>query len=76
MGNFVYLKYTKSWKNVYLKYTKLHRWSLQADKHCSYGAVFTGRSPFWAALVPVPDFALMPASMTVLRGGGAPSVPA
>lgn len=33
MGNFVYLKYTKSWKSVYLKYTKLHCRSLQADKH-------------------------------------------
>ena len=72
MGNFVYLKYTKLWKNVYLKYTKLNCWSLQADKHCSYGAVFTGRSPFWAVLAPAPAPAPMPSSKIVLRGG-APS---
>ena len=52
MGNFVYFKYTKLWKNVYFKYTKLNRWSLRADKHCSYGMVFTDRSPFWAVLAP------------------------
>lgn len=75
MGNIVYLKYTKSWKNVYLKYTKSHCWSLQADKHCSYGAAFIGRSPFWAVLAPVPAPAPMPSSKIVLRGG-APSVPA
>ena len=50
----MYLKYTKSLKSVYLKYTKLHCWSLQADKHCSYGAVFTGRLPLWAVLTPAP----------------------
>lgn len=29
---------------MYLKYTKLHCRSLQADKHYSYGTVFTGCS--------------------------------
>ena len=41
----MYFKYTKLWKSVYLKYTKLHCWSLRADKHCSYGVVFIGRPP-------------------------------
>lgn len=41
----MYLEYTKSWKNVYFKYTKLNRWSLRADKHCSCGVVFIGRPP-------------------------------
>ena len=67
MGNFVYLKYTKSQKSVYLKYTKLHCRSLQADKHYSYGTVFTGCSSPWAM------FASMPVSGAVLIDGGAPS---
>ena len=59
----------KSWKDVYLKYAKLHCWSLQADKHYSYGTVFTGCSPPWAVFVP------MPASGAVLIDGDAPSEP-
>lgn len=62
-------RYMKSKKNVYLKYTKLHCWSLQADKHYSYGTVFTGCSPPWAMFAP------MPASGAVLIDDGAPSEP-
>ena len=54
---------------MYLKYTKLHCWSLQADKHYSYGTVFTGCSPPWAMFAP------MPASGAVLIDDGAPSEP-
>lgn len=62
-------RYMKSKKNVYLKYPKLHYWSLQADKHYSYGTVFTGCSPPWAMFAP------MPASGAVLIDDGAPSEP-
>lgn len=65
----MYSRYMKSKKNVYLKYTKLHCWSLQADKHYSYGTVFTGCSPPWAVFAP------MPVLRAVLIGGGAPSEP-
>ena len=65
----MYSRYMKSKKNVYLKYTKLHCWSLQADKHYPYGTVFTDCSPPWAMFAP------MPASGAVLIDGGAPSEP-
>ena len=66
----MYFKYTKLWKSVYLKYTKLHCWSLQADKQYSYGTVFTGYSPPWAMFAP------MPASGVVPIDDDAPNVPA
>lgn len=55
---------------MYLKYTKLHCRSLQADKHYSYGTVFTGYSPPWAMFAP------MPVLRAVLIDDGAPSEPA
>lgn len=55
---------------MYLKYTKLHCRSFQADRHYSYGAAFTGCSPLWAVFAP------MPASRALLIDGDAPNVPA
>ena len=65
----MYSRYMKSKKNVYLKYTKLHCWSLQADKRYPYGTVFTGCSPPWAVFAP------MLASRAALIDGDAPNVP-
>ena len=54
---------------MYLKYTKLHYWSLRADKHYPYVTVFTGCSPPWAVFAP------MPVLRAVLIDDDAPSEP-